>query len=221
MRIPHGRMRSQEKEVHLGDLLDKLGSARFTGCCSITLRGESSSFVFDRGECLLAEYQGYQGEVAWKGILGMKQERADAVLIDLTPEQVEAAVSANQPFLVGPNHFETAARVQPSITVIKPVAAKGMPGRKVKVSTVSTSPTGASSQPQTNSPPTGQTWKTPGIVDSGSDRMSIESLKGLRDSFKADVATLLKDLDLEHLMVDVAEKENVKKTMQDTEKEGC
>ncbi|MDI6718434.1 MAG: hypothetical protein QMD46_02320 [Methanomicrobiales archaeon] len=221
MQIPNGTVRSREKEVHLGDFLDSLGSTGFTGCCTVTFSGQSCRLVFGRGECILAEYQGCQGEAAWKGILRMKHERADAVLTDLTPDQIEAAISANRPFLVDPNHWKAPPRVRPSTTVIRPVAARGTPGRRVKVSTVSTSPAGASSPTRAGSHTGGQTQGRAASLEGGADRISLESLKGLRGSFKSDAATLLRDLDLEHLIVEVAEKENVKKTTQDTEKEGC
>jgi len=78
-----------------------MGSARFTGICTIVLGSESVILVLKEGLVVLAEYGGMKGQHALDAALEGGRSEAAAELNILTPEQIQLALEFNRPFAIG------------------------------------------------------------------------------------------------------------------------
>ena len=216
MKIPPGEALSSEKGVLLEDLLKSLEESAFSGLCTLSAEEVTSSLVFRGGRCILAEHHQEKGNAAWKSVLTMKSAKVDAIVHSLSAKQIDRSLESNPSYLVAFPRKEAKGEAVRSTTVIRPVSPKGRPDRQVKVSTVVS---GSKAEDGKNQPAAEVHDLKAKVPGKEVDKISIESLKGLKDSFKADVAGLLKELDLEHLIVDEEEKGNVKKSSKDAGKE--
>ncbi|HZD42688.1 MAG TPA: hypothetical protein VE134_01390, partial [Methanomicrobiales archaeon] len=99
MKIPPGEALSSEKGVLLEDLLKSLEESAFSGLCTLSAEEVTSSLVFRRGRCILAEHPQVKGNAAWKSVLTMKSAKVDAVVHSLSPEQIDRSLEFNPSYL--------------------------------------------------------------------------------------------------------------------------
>jgi hypothetical protein len=178
--------------------------------------------VFSEGVCLLAETPGRRGTEAFKEVQGLNDREVSASLHALSPSQVTVSVRFNEQCRVGKESDVKTTTGRPlSTTVIKPIASKGQQGKVVQITSKSgTPPTSPADRGHDEPHPVGPGGrKAP--MDTPGDRLSLDAIKGLKDSFRLDAASLLKDLDLEHLMVESDEPSRKKKPIGSPEKEKC
>ena len=223
MRIPPTTIHSTKNAIVLRDFLEGIRTTRFTGHCEVTLEKITHSLVFSEGICLLAETPRAKGREAYSELRALSDRRIDAVLYALTPPQVNVSVRFNENCRLGE---ENDAKKQPartlSTTVIKPVSSRGQPGKAVQIKTVrqTAEPTVPDKTIRGGEHPPGSSVRNaPG--ETAGDRLSLESIKGLKDSFQFDAASLLKELDLEHLIVESKEPAHQKKPIGSPEKDKC
>ncbi len=98
MQLPRGRFHRLLKSTTSRDLIEEMGSARFTGICTIVLGRESVILVLNEGLVVLAEYGGMKGQHALDAALADGGSEAAAEMNILTPEQIQLALEFNRPF---------------------------------------------------------------------------------------------------------------------------
>ena len=219
MQIPVTTLRLVKKETSLAGLLAAIGSADCSGHCVITLDERTCSLVVRDGICVLAEMIPLQGDEALQAIRRFGDRTVDVAIHNLTPGQILRAIEINTVSRTAAAVAEPAPGEAP-VTVIKPVGLRGGANRSVKVTTVSHEETKAPASSRTVQPPSGpdstavrnSLQKKIGGGDVSLDRLSFESIKGLRNSFRSDAASLLRELNLEHLIIEAKPCRDVKKT---------
>lgn len=221
MQIPPSTVQSVEKEVRIRELLDRLAASRFSGYCVITHKECICSLIFSEGKPLLAEYPAEKGGSAWRQIQAIREKKADAVTYSLTPAQIGLTLKFNESCRIADAPAERPPDPRSPTTVIKPVTAKGSRDRNVKIKAVITSRDAAGHSPvphevkeEKSSTPKGRPPRKIPHAEGGLDQISLESLKGLKESFRVDAASLLKELDLEHLIAEENSPEDVQKSGQ-------
>ncbi|MDD1676759.1 MAG: hypothetical protein LUQ40_03375 [Methanomicrobiales archaeon] len=223
MRIPPTTIHSTKNGRVLRDLLEEIRTERFTGHCEVTLDTVTRSLIFSDGICVLAETPRAKGREAYNELRALGDREIRAILYALSPSQVTVSVRFNENCRLGE---ENAAKKQPgtafSTTIIKPVSSRGQPGKVVQIKTVQQMDERAETHPEKTvrsgehgSPVRNAAGETVG------DRISLDSIKGLKESFQFDAASLLKELDLEHLIVESKEPANQKKPIGSPEKDKC
>jgi len=98
MQLPRGRFHRLLKSTTSRALIEEMGSARFTGICTIVLGRESVILVLKEGLVVLAEYGGMKGQHALDAALADGESEAAAELNILTDEQIRLALEFNKPF---------------------------------------------------------------------------------------------------------------------------
>jgi hypothetical protein len=225
MQIPPSTVQSVEKEVWIQELLLRLTASKFSGYCVITHKECICSLIFSEGKPLLAEYPALKGGGAWRQIQAMRGKRADAVTYGLTPTQISLTLKFNEPCRIADAPGERIPGPRSPTTVITPVTAKGSRDRKVKIKAVIISGDAAGRPPvpsevkeEEHSTPKERPPRKAPHAEGGLDHLSLESLKGLKESFRVDAASLLKELDLEHLITEANSAEDVQKSGQGLKK---
>jgi len=219
MQIPATTLRFVKNGTSLADLLAAIGVADCSGHCVISLGERTCSLVVRNGVCVLAEMIPLQGEDVLKAIRRCGDQMVDATIHNLTPGQMEHAIEINAVSRTAAASAVTAPDTA-RVTVIKPVGPRGGANRAVKVTTVSHADTKTPATPKAVQTIGGQDsaavrnslQKKIGGGDVTLDRLSLESIKGLKNSFRSDAASLLRELNLEHLITEVKPGRDVKKT---------
>jgi hypothetical protein len=221
MRIPPTTVCAVKSAIVLRDLLEELRKTKFTGYCLVDVDATTRSLVFSEGVCLLAETPGAGGNEAFREVRGLSDRSVSASLHALSPPQVSVSVRFNEQCRVGKESEPKPAGRPLSTTVIKPIASRGQQGKVVQITSKTGSSTPPPAEPGHDDPhPSGLVGrKAP--PDTPVERLSLDSIKCLKDSFRLDAASLLKELDLEHLMVEPGEPAHQKKPIGSPENEKC
>ncbi|MFA7198815.1 MAG: hypothetical protein WC093_05950 [Methanoculleus sp.] len=98
MQLPRGRFHRLFKSTTVRALTEEMGSARFTGLCTVILGNDRATLVLNEGRAVLAEYGGIRGQHALDMLLEGEESEAAAELNFLTPEQLQLALEFNRPF---------------------------------------------------------------------------------------------------------------------------
>ena len=168
-----------KKAELISSILYDLDRTKFSGICHISSDTVSGTFVFKSGKCILAKMQHKSGDEAWGELMKMSNHKVDAALSSLDEAQVTQALESNTAFRIikARNTISSSASVyaNPQIQVCQP--------QELEKSTPIKDP------PQ----------------DSGSFEKDIDTfdkldIDNVTDKIRKDCKTIVKQLDLEHLM---------------------
>jgi hypothetical protein len=219
MQIPITTLRCVKNGTSLAELLAAIGGADCCGHCVITLGKRTCSLVVQNGVCMLAEMIPLRGEEALQALRRCGDLTVNVTIHNLTPAQLTRALEVNAVCRTVAALAEAVPGAA-NVTVIKPVGLRGGTNRAVKVKTVSHADTQNSPAPKAVHALGGQDsaavrtslQKKIGSGDINLERLSLDSIKGLKNSFRSDAASLLRELNLEHLIIEAKPGRDVKKT---------
>jgi hypothetical protein len=219
MQLPRGTFREIKKSERMGSILEDLGRARFSGICTLSSGATTGILVFRRGKLILAKVLGKYGD-AGLGELGNYLERTgDAALSTLDETQIQLALEFNQqaivrnPGAVQPARPGTPPAVpkipvpadasrpgnEPENVIIRPVPARTRTLHR-RVPEGGRAEGAAKSRPSGTEGPTGQPSPDPGGSDDGLDSLDSLDIENVKDKLTGDCKTMLRQLDLEHLL---------------------
>lgn len=101
MQLPRGQFHRLLKSTTSGALIEEMDSKQFTGVCTIIIDGESAVLVLEKGQVVLAEYGGIEGQHVLDEVLKDEETEVAAELTLLTPEQIRLALEFNQSSATG------------------------------------------------------------------------------------------------------------------------
>jgi hypothetical protein len=223
MQLPRGTFREIRKHTTLGSVLSELERTRFTGTCSIFAGPATGTFVFQEGTCILAKFRGEPGDAGWDEMQKSAGEPFDVILSTLDETQVKLSLEFNpackivKTGKVTVHHQGTADRERtgkagatrvtaPVISPAKPVAKRlvitsespvpAVP-HKVPASPVTVRVPVQKAMPDTGSSPTNPDEET---IENDLDALDSMDLDHVTARIRSDCRTLVKELNLEHLM---------------------
>lgn len=197
MQLPRGTFCGIRKNEEITGLILELEKSKFTGICSISLRAGTATMVFSAGSCILAEIPGKKGDPACAGLMAMRSETADAALSTLDTTQVRLALDFNTTCRTTTLASQV-ARTPPAARPA-PDPAYASASRDLDESLFENP---ADATPPGN-PPEGINEE---LLDSGAgyenaiDTLDHMDLDAVSNKIRKDCKTLIKQLDLEHLM---------------------
>ena len=179
MQLPLGNFLKIKKAELISSILNEIERTKFSGICHISSDTVSGTFVFKSGKCILAKIQHKSGDVAWDELLKMSNHKVDATLSSLDNAQVKQALKFNNACLIikAGNTTSSSAPVcaNPQIPVRQP--------QEPEKST------------QTKDP-----WQDSGSFEKDIDTFDKLDIDNMTDKIRNDCKTIVKQLDLEHLM---------------------
>jgi hypothetical protein len=204
MQLPRGTFREIKKNRKTGDVLRELQHNRFSGICCISCHDEVCTLVIRAGDCILAEYGTGKGDAALDTILhSFGEEDVDAAISSFDEVQIRLSLefnTAEQVRLAG--HRASQARSSSPgkhHTVLpehRPEKVHQTPAGQNKPSypqsAIRTARAGQGDYEGSSSLHAGS-----GDDEDLFDSMNIEEVTG---KLRAECKTLVKNLDLEHLM---------------------
>lgn len=128
MDIPRGTFSSIRRDTAISAILAEIRDTSFSGYATVSMGDGPISLIFSEGTCVLAEYRGMQGAVAWQAVLSMGETKADIGLYLLTRQQIRLA-----------DEFNRNARVSQPETPVRRESAQGARSTG-RVQTVKASP---------------------------------------------------------------------------------
>lgn len=226
MQLPRGTFREIRKKVVLQDLLAEFEDTRFTGTCGIVAGPATGSFVFQNGGCILARFHGQAGDAALREMHQSARDAVDVIISTLDETQVRLSLEFNPACIVltepasdtshsPPTHHSAPARTAPVVHPAAPAAPTSpRPGRRVLIAggvPVTKQDTGQAQgihRVAAHPPPKALVTKT-SVADTAGEPEDIESEIDALDSMDLDLVTsrirsecktLVKHLDLDHLL---------------------
>jgi len=168
-----------KKAEQISTILNDLDRTKFSGICHISSDTMSGTFVFKSGKCILAKIQHKSGDKAWEELLKMSNHKVDAALSSLDKAQVMQALEFNMDFRI--------IKARNTTSSSAPVYAN--PKISVHQLQELEKPTPIKDPPQ----------------DSRSFEKDIDTfdkldIDNVTDKIRKDCKTIVKQLDLEHLM---------------------
>ena len=133
MQLPRGRFHRLLKSTTSRALVEEMGSAQFTGICTIVLGSESATLVLNEGQVVLAEQGDLKGQHVLDAMLKGEENEGAAELNLLTPEQVRLALEFNRPCMIG----DPAGQGRPSPGKTAPGGTKPSAAQKKAVAVAS------------------------------------------------------------------------------------
>ncbi|MDD1690660.1 MAG: hypothetical protein LUQ66_08375 [Methanoregula sp.] len=199
MQLPRGTFREIRKKATIGGVLSELEQTRFTGTCSIFAGPATGTFVFREGACILAKFRGEPGDAGWNEMKKSEGEPFDVILSTLDETQVKLSLEFNPACRIvkgekAPVAHPAASPVAPAspapkrpvITAVSPV-----PAIRHKALTSPAAPRVVAEPP----PVTGEE-----TIESDLDALDTMDLDHVTARIRSDCKTLVKQLNLEHLM---------------------
>jgi hypothetical protein len=184
-----------------------MGSAQFTGICTIVLGNESATLVLNEGQVVLAEQGDLKGQHGLDVMLKGEENEVAAELNLLTPDQVRLALEFNRPCMTG----DPAGQRRPSTGKAAPGGTTPSAAPKKAVSAAS--PKRRQEQPpgvhQIPMPGVKSVEETAEVSRSGSDEidtlvqnMEEMDVDQLVSSFRVNCKDMLRRIHLDHLIQD-------------------
>jgi hypothetical protein len=184
-----------------------MGSAQFTGICTIVLGSESATLVLNEGQVVLAEQGDLKGQHVLDAMLKGEENEVAAELNLLTPEQVRLALEFNRPCTTG----DPAGQGRPLPGKAVPGGTK--PSAAPKKAIAVASPKNRQEQPagvhQIPMPGVKPVEETAEASQSGSDEidtlvqnMEEMDVDQLISSFRVNCKDMLRRIHLDHLIQD-------------------
>lgn len=168
-----------KKAEQITFILNDLKRTTFSGICSISSDTVSGTFVFGSGNCILAKIQHKSGDEAWDELLKMSSHKVDAALLSLDEAQVSQALEINKACRIV-NVRDTISSSAPEHT--NPKNPEHLPQEPEK-STQTKEPRQDSSR-----------------FDQDIDTFDTLDIDKVTDTIRKDCNTIVKQLDLGHLM---------------------
>jgi hypothetical protein len=179
MQLPMGNFCEIKKAEQISSILNDLKQTKFSGICSISSDTVSGTFVFGSGKCMLAEIQHKSGDEAWDELVKMSNYKVDAALLSLSDAQVTQALEINKTCRI--------VKVREMTSSSAPEHANPkIPERPPQELEKST---------HTKEPP-----KDSSSFDQDIDTFDTLDIDNVTDKIRKDCKTIIKQLDLEHLM---------------------
>jgi hypothetical protein len=96
MQLPRGTFREIKKNRKTGDVLKELQQNRFSGICCISCHDEVCTLVIRAGDCILAEYGTGKGNAALENILhSFGENDIDAAISSFDEVQIRLSLEFN------------------------------------------------------------------------------------------------------------------------------
>ena len=226
MQLPRGTFREIKKHEKIRLILEALGHERFSGICTLSYPAGKGILVFRNGECILAKVMALYGDAGLLEILPLLDETGDAAITLLDEAQIRLALEFNKKALVKKPGILAVAPIakSPHPTVspadANPPAGTGSPSgtetvihrshtpKKMVSALPHTSPPSPRSAPRNTLPDEhdvadgGLDGTDPGSTSFDQDMETLDSLdlESVTNKIRGDCRTLVKQLDLEHLL---------------------
>ena len=187
MQLPVGNILEIKTSERISSILNSIKHTKFSGICHISSNTVSGTLVFESGECILAQIGDKSGNEALEDLLKISHYNVDAAFLDMDEAQVQRALGFNKVYRIiksaDPTHFTAHDSQRPA------------------------SPTDETTQiPIHQLPELEKFQKTEDLTqDLGSFEKDIDTFDTLdielvTDKIRRDCKTIIKQLDLEHLM---------------------
>ncbi|MDP2796191.1 MAG: hypothetical protein Q8N94_01605 [Methanoregula sp.] len=188
MQLPKGNFREIKKAELISSILNELEHTKFSGVCHISSDPASGTFVFKSGKCILAKIQHKSGDEAWDELLKMSNRKVNAALSNLDEAQVHLALEFNKACrMIKYGNTTPSAAHQSQKPAASAYGSSQIPVRQQQESPQKTA--------ETEEPP----------QDSSSFERDIDTfdtldLDDVTDKIRNDCKTIIRQLNLEHLM---------------------
>lgn len=207
--------------VLVSSLIEELVISKFTGYCKILTEENEHFLAFKEGEYILAESGNQKGADALKAIINLGHFKAKAFLCSLSSKQFQVTLLFNTQFrILSTGEFESEAMsdiksisssIVPATELIPPIGKNITPITRIQqVSIPSTAGktkrvrsikiTAEVEDENEKKKPDWVTRLGDGRATKKIDQLTLESIKELKETFKADAADLLRELHMEHLI---------------------
>lgn len=207
MQFPTCKAPQKRASIKLSSLFREFSKAKFTGYCKFYYKNEEHIFACKEGEFVLAESEYLKGVQALQVIQSFSDILVDAIICPVSPKQFDVMLLFNSAYkiVIRQNDTKGQERGRDSIpiTKIKPVSIASAVVRKGKVKSITTRIESDEPEPMIK--------KRLHVTRSGEEstqlrgrqinQLTLESIKELKETFKADAADLLKELHMEHLII--------------------
>lgn len=193
----------ERKGVKAGAILQELISRRFSGQCLLLVGGVRHILVFENGQVILAESQEKKGDSAFQEVLSIEQRETEALICELDAEALKEAIRTNDAWAVKGGQ-KAANGEKPTVTKVKPVSIRQGDAKKIQIRSITVR--GEEEKEQAQPAKIQSTTEHAPPSSRNLERMTLESIKEMSESFKSDAANLLKELNMEYLMVTKREK---------------
>ncbi|MDD1673581.1 MAG: hypothetical protein LUP99_04135 [Methanomicrobiales archaeon] len=237
MQFPTCKTPVRRDGVRISALFNEFATLKYTGYCKIQLGKDEHILAMKEGSYILAESGDRKGLEAFKKIIDLGNNFASVVLCPLTVKQFQVTLLFNAPFRIiyteetQPEAEEIKSDVTPSdapdrtllekgkiataFTRIHPVSFPSAIGRSGKVRSIKITAELGKEDEEKKSVKVTRTGEGGGSRKL--DKLTLESIKELKETFKTDAADLLRELHMEHL-IQGEEKNSRKKTTVKTDK---
>jgi len=227
MQLPRGTFREIRKKVRLGDLIAELERTRFTGTCGIVSGPATGSFVFLDGTCILAKFRGETGPAGWATMQQYAGDAVDVILATLDDAQIKLSLEFNAACrirgtgaVISPHTQVRSQELTGNNPATRPFAPSMTPAGSSRGRPVITSEFPFTTSPQVIAPQqpasqviihkreeksnVGNTGAPPASepedIESEFDALDSMDLDHVTAKIRSDCRTLVKHLQLEHLM---------------------
>jgi hypothetical protein len=221
MQLPRGTFCGIRKRINLATLLGELEQTRFSGVCNISQEKVTGTLVFHKGRVILADFQDKMGDAGWEELGKAREASVDASLSTLTEAQVQLALEFNKLALVKKIRPAQSAPPTKGSSVTFPNGAVKAPAKPalsgaplpkpkslLKATPITKSPI-APGKADNHSATAPSPLENPADMGECSEMGSFESdiatfdrmnLEEVASKIRKDCKTMIKDLDLEHLI---------------------
>ncbi|PKG33981.1 hypothetical protein [Methanoregula sp.] len=226
MQLPRGTFREIRKKIVLQDLLSEFEDTRFTGTCGIVAGPATGSFVFQNGACILARFHGQAGDAAIREMQQSARDAVDVIISTLDETQVRLALEFNPACIVltepspdtghsPPARGTAPTRTIPPVSPDAPVApASPRRGRRILIASgvpvtkqdggqmqdAPRAPIFPSAIPPETKTPVADTNGEPEDLEREIDALDSMDLNLVTSRIRSECRTLVKHLDLDHLL---------------------
>ena len=187
MQLPRGNLREIKTAGLISSILCEIERTKFSGICHISSGPVSGTVIFESGICILAEIQHKSGDEAWNELLKMSNYKIDAVFSNLDDAQIQVVLELNKACRIinagntipsaapQPQKFTAPAYADTPITVQQPQE----PEKSARIE----------EPPQDSS-----------SFEQDIDTFDTLDIDNVTDKIRNDCKTIVKQLNLEHLM---------------------
>jgi|GEM_PF-5642627 len=207
MHFPTCKSPQKTEDIKLSSLLEEFSKSKFSGYCKFYFKNEEHIFACKEGAIVLAESEYLKGTQALQAIKNLSNMIGDALICPVSVKQLEVTLLFNSAYRVVASIIEKEAQDvgvnRVPVTKIKPVSIASAVVRKGKVRSITSRTESAETENSKKKELQGTKFGQGGIQLKGRkiNQMTLDSLKELKETFKADAADLLKELHMEHLII--------------------
>ena len=187
MQLPRSNFREIKKTEPISSLINELERKKFSGICRISSDPVSGTLVFESGKCILAKVQHKSGGEALEDLQKMCNHKVDAALSDLDETQIQLALEFNKAYqITNAGNMTPLASREPQKHKVPAYATPQIPVTQPQEPKQSAQ---AEELPQDSS-----------SFDKDIDTFDTLDIDNVTDKIRNDCKTIVRQLDLEHLM---------------------